>query len=404
MGPLRRLRELLRKLFSDGKIVASKFSLIIWGNVRDSRINIGIPLSEVRKIEKELANRFVREHGFPLETIFKAFERAGYKAKDLERISALDVENELNGIVHELVRLRSQNEQLRNDRPDLASYVSRVDAFMREGELEQAATTLNRAYQQAPSVVLRPSPVRSFVASDDHWIPLTDLMTGLMMIFMLIAISWAIQHEKQLSDEKGSSYRAGVIANKIKRITGIYVFTRATILAELRREFEKDLQKWNAELSPDLTILFKNPEVLFDIQSSQLRPKFKQILEDFFPRYIRILDRFRDSIEEIRIEGHTSSNWTAETSPIGSYLKNMALSQDRTRAVLRHVIELPEILPFQQWVIRYLTANGLSSSKLRKNTDGSEDSEGSRRVEFRIRTNADDKIQEILEATDQQIH
>ena len=41
------------------------------------------------------------------------------------------------------------------------------------------------------------------------------------------------------------------------------------------------------------------------------------------------------------------------------------------------------------------TANGLSYSHIIKNPDGSENSTRSRRVEFRIRTNAEQKLEEI---------
>jgi hypothetical protein len=39
--------------------------------------------------------------------------------------------------------------------------------------------------------------------SEDHWIPLSDLMTGLMMVFMLIAIMFMtqVQAEAQKTEE-----------------------------------------------------------------------------------------------------------------------------------------------------------------------------------------------------------
>ena len=118
-----------------------------------------------------------------------------------------------------------------------------------------------------------------------------------------------------------------------------------------------------------------------------LKPKFKEILDDFFPRYIKVLNRqeYRDNITEIRIEGHTDSN--------GEYFYNMQLSQDRTRSVLQYCFNLmteEEIL----WSKRLITANGLSSSQpiLIK---GTEDKDLSRRVEFRVRTNAEKKLEEI---------
>lgn len=46
---------------------------------------------------------------------------------------------------------------------------------------------------------------------------------------------------------------------------------------------------------------------------------------------------------------------------------------------------------------QHVTANGLSSSKLVYNDDGTEDKARSRRVEFRTRTNAENRIVQILD-------
>ena len=53
------------------------------------------------------------------------------------------------------------------------------------------------------------------------------------------------------------------------------------------------------------------------------------------------------------------------------------------------------------WTKKYVTANGLSSSKPILNPDGQEDKIHSRRVEFRIKTNAEKQIIKIIEQTHQ---
>ena len=167
---------------------------------------------------------------------------------------------------------------------------------------------------------------------------------------------------------------------------------------ELNAEFEQDLIKWGAELDKDLTIRFKEPDVLFDTGKDGLKPKFIEILNNFFPRYIKILSsgKYKQSIEEVRIEGHTSSMWSVGTPANTAYFLNMELSQARTRSVLQYVLLLPRINGQQQWLKEHLTANGLSSSKLIYDANGKENKEGSQRVEFRVRTNADARISEIL--------
>ncbi len=223
------------------------------------------------------------------------------------------------------------------------------------------------------------SPVK-----EEHWIPLSDLMTGLMMMFMLVAIIFMVKVESD--------------AKKVKDIALIYDEMRAQLYQDLHSEFENNLPDWGAELDRDLTFRFKEPSVLFDTGKDSLKPRFIQILNEFFPRYIQILsaDKYRNSIEEIRIEGHTSSVWNGSTNVNEAYFFNMALSQSRTRSALQYVLTLPQVQEQQPWLKAHLTANGLSSSKLIYHADGTENKDGSQRVEFKVRTNADARISEIL--------
>ncbi|HEY1749604.1 MAG TPA: hypothetical protein VGG11_22945 [Xanthobacteraceae bacterium] len=226
-------------------------------------------------------------------------------------------------------------------------------------------------------------------AREEHWIPLADIMTGLMMMFLLVAIVFMIKVQTD--------------ADRISDIAILYDQTREDIYKDLQHEFQDDLPKWGATLSPDLTIRFREPDVLFDTGRDALKPKFSAILSDFFPRYIRILTepKYRAAIEEIRIEGHTSSVWNGSTPVEDAYFQNMALSQARTRSALQYVLELPAIATQRDWLRAHLTANGLSSSKLIHRADGSEDREASQRVEFRVRTNADARLAQMLRAAGQ---
>ena len=239
---------------------------------------------------------------------------------------------------------------------------------------------------------------------EGHWIPLSDLMTGLMMVFMLVAIIFMVHVESDAKKTKQNALQAEAIAksteqqaNLVKSIALIYDQMRLKLYSDLYAEFAKDLPGWGAVLFRDLTIRFKEPEVLFDTGKDVLKPRFVDILNDFFPRYVRILSSqiYQNAIEEIRIEGHTSSMWE-NAPPERAYFKNMQLSQSRTRTVLEHVLELPRVSAQQAWLKARLTANGLSSSKIIRLTDGREDVKASQRVEFRVKTNADDKIAEIL--------
>src|SRR5262249_42761570 len=126
----------------------------------------------------------------------------------------------------------------------------------------------------------------------------------------------------------------------------------------------------------------------------------------FIPKYIAILnsEKYRDVVEEVRIEGHTSRLWgNPPVSDELSYYKNMALSQDRSRAVLEYVLtKIPAIRLAENWnwLVPRLTANGLSGINPVRNSDGSQNDALSQRVEFRIRTKTEARLEEILKALD----
>lgn len=79
-------------------------------------------------------------------------------------------------------------------------------------------------------------------------------------------------------------------------------------------------------------------------------------------------------------------------SEIWNYLRG------RTRSVLAYIFDMESMRSKRDWLISKVTANGLSSSRVRRNPDGSENWRASQRVEFRVRTNAESKISEIIQA------
>lgn len=217
---------------------------------------------------------------------------------------------------------------------------------------------------------------------EEHWITVSDLMSALMVIFLFIAITYI----RPVTIQRDT----------VKALVVAWKEGERKLYEALFEEFKDDLPKWNAELDPDLIIRFKAPDVLFAAGQSSLRPQFQETLKKFIPRYVRILEKFRDKIEEVRIEGHTSSDWGGLTGDF-AYSENMRLSQDRTRAVLQFALLLPEVLQHKEWLRGFITAVGRSSSKLKFTTEGREDPEQSRRVEFRVVTKAKEQIVRVLE-------
>ena len=105
---------------------------------------------------------------------------------------------------------------------------------------------------------------------------------------------------------------------------------------------------------------------------------------------------YKDEIEEIRIEGHTSSEWNKNDDNLQAYFKNMSLSQARAKSVLEYCMLLNSMDDYRDFLIEKATANGLSYSH-RIIEDGKENYNKSRRVEFKIKTTAEAHMDEILE-------
>lgn len=216
--------------------------------------------------------------------------------------------------------------------------------------------------------------------SGSYWMSISDLMSGLMVIFLFIAVAY------------------------ITNVALTYERLKDDLYQDLRKEFEGDLKKWSATISrEDLSVQFTEPQVLFDKGEAYVNRRFQRILTDFFPRYIEVLTRpeYKGEIAEVRIEGHTSSEWSGLTG-LDAYVANMELSQDRTRAVLSFVMRLDRSKKHRDWLIDHLTANGLSYSQLVRTKEGKEDKQRSRRVEFRVRTDAEEQIQSLVTSPEQE--
>jgi outer membrane protein OmpA-like peptidoglycan-associated protein len=210
-------------------------------------------------------------------------------------------------------------------------------------------------------------------------------MAGLMMVFLFIAIAFM----RHVSIER----------DKIKDVAVAYQQNQVAIFDALNSEFKNDLVAWQASIDKEtLSFQFDSPEVLFASGESSLKPEFEEILANFIPRYLHVLDKYQNSIDEVRIEGHTSSEWGVGTHPDDAYFFNMSLSQNRTRSVLNYSYFLSKLSIEQRaWIKSSFAAVGLASSRLKLNENGSENKQKSRRVSFRVITNADIQIRKIVE-------
>ncbi len=204
-----------------------------------------------------------------------------------------------------------------------------------------------------------------------------DLMAALLLLFVLILMGVLLQLQEQVENQN-------VIVDKFDNLN-------EQLYKDLKKEFKNDLPKWHATLiDTTLSIRFEEPTMLFEHNSYVLKNTFKLILNDFFPRYLKVLERpeYYNEISEIRIEGHTSSK--------GEYLDNVELSQQRAKNTLSYLFKSINLSQQEKdWCISKLTANGLSESKLIYDKNGKEDENLSRRVEFRVKIDAEKKLREL---------
>jgi outer membrane protein OmpA-like peptidoglycan-associated protein len=228
---------------------------------------------------------------------------------------------------------------------------------------------------------------------DSHWIPLADLMTVLMIIFLFMAISYMIVIKKK--------------QNAQNEIFKDYEETKIGLYRDLDSTFRNDFQRWNLKLDNDLSIKFTNPQVLFGEGSAEISPYFQNVLTDFLPKYLSVVmqDKYRNKIAEIRIEGHTNTKPINKT--LDPYIDNMELSQNRARNVLAYLRTqncFNNLQPNKKEILQYwITANGLSYGRTVDSTDRLSifsrnpiDNDKSRRVEFKIVTTSDEIIQEAI--------
>ena len=148
--------------------------------------------------------------------------------------------------------------------------------------------------------------------SSTEWVSISDLMSGLLLIFALLVVATLYQL-KQIQEES---------QNK-----------RIIVVQALKQQF--DANGINAEVNPetgDITLL---DSVLFDHDDDELKEDGKEFLTKFLPVYIGVIflnESISEEITRIIIEGHTSSD--------GSAGYNMHLSLERANAVFQHINDM----------------------------------------------------------------
>lgn len=232
--------------------------------------------------------------------------------------------------------------------------------------------------------------------SESDWISISDIMTGLMVIFLFITVSYMVEANQR--------------ENEIKLMLDEFENTKDSIAIELAKIIDNDLSQWEEYVEFDrenLSIKFVGKDIQFKGNSARIRSKFLEILDDFIPRYMEVVSKpkYADKIAEIRIEGH--ANKAINNYDGKNYMYGVDWSQKRAKAVLNYFIkhESYRALPdagkgrLEFWMV----ANGYGFGRT-LDADGSftrQTGQGvcedcSRRVEFRIITKSEQVIADLV--------
>ncbi|HQT04015.1 MAG TPA: OmpA family protein [Thiotrichales bacterium] len=223
------------------------------------------------------------------------------------------------------------------------------------------------------------------------WQATTDLMTALMMVFMFIAIAFLIQL-KTLTDATEVKQPEPIKLEPVKPEPVVSKHNAISFEKELNvalhNELYRSLKQWGAHLTDDNIIRFN---ANFKSGSADMPEDFAKVIEDFYPRYLKVLLPFKEQISELRIEGHTSDKWETAKRKEDIYVNNMQLSQARASSVLKHVYLLKNevVQQNQAWLERQLRANGMAfANPIYRTSSYSNhkeiDENASRRVEFKV--------------------
>ena len=222
-----------------------------------------------------------------------------------------------------------------------------------------------------------------------QWISMSDMMTGLMLIFLLIAVSFMYQVQLKQKDKN--------------KILVEYNNSNLQLFKELKNTFKDKQQNWWMKINPDLEINFNKKDINFETDKYTLPENLKNILKDFIPKYIKIINnkKYSDKITEIKILGHT---WECKDF---EYEECLILSQRRANSVLIYLQNTDAFKNLnkedKEKLNFWFTANGMWDWKLLDEnwkyvyfTKNKISNEKSRRVEFKIITNSDSVIKNII--------
>ena len=215
---------------------------------------------------------------------------------------------------------------------------------------------------------------RRIEEGNGYWISFSDLMSGVLIIFMLLFIYKILDYQNNIESKEAM----------IESLSS----TRAQIITMLQEEFEKE--DIDILIDPKTGAIRLSEAILFDYGRNELKEEGKSFLQKFIPIYVRILfsdEKIKSQVSQIIIEGHTDDS--------GDYIYNLKLSQERALSVVEYLIGYGFNYDYKNDLQYNLTANGRSFSELITNEDSTVNADASRRVEIKFRLNEEETLMQI---------
>lgn len=234
------------------------------------------------------------------------------------------------------------------------------------------------------------------------WISYSDLITTLMLSFILIYLVALYERNKFATESEVNLKKAQAITMEVLDARNVYLDS----LKQIVRAMEKhkltngcEDVAWNVdEKGNSIQIFFQTSEGWFADGSAVISKSGRKCLESFSYSWLLSLyakSDYRDNIDRLVIEGHTNSLPPADKRE-DPYLYNLKLSQARAYEAANFIFQNLKFNndikkqisnfswdDFTTWRNQVLTATGRGSAEPIK-TNEVEDREKSKRIEFKF--------------------
>ncbi|WLF84030.1 OmpA family protein [Moraxella sp. ZY210820] len=176
-------------------------------------------------------------------------------------------------------------------------------------------------------MIIHEEPLQDYEEDSTTWIALSDMMTGLMAIFLALAVA----------------------------ILAMQKMKRDAIILKVSENLEKSLKEQGLNVNVDEKTgrLIVSDETNFESGSASLssqgRADYTKIMPIYAKAIFELPEEQHNAIDRIIIEGHTDKQ--------GGYASNMTLSTQRANAILTHVDYMPHFT-YKDQLLNKLTAVG----------------------------------------------